>query len=323
MEGVALALHIFGFFAFLVVLWVMGPRSDTRKTWTQFEDPSGWGNTGLATIVGILGPILTLGGADLAVHLAEEVKDAAWVSPRAMVATSIVNYSLAFIMTVTVFSTLGDGDITALISTPLGQPWIQILLNATESIVATNVLTVAVCLLLLFCSVNQVTAASRQLWSFARDRGLPCSAWLAHVPPGWDIPVNAVILTLLSTSILCLIIIGSTFAFNIILSLSAVSIFISNIIVIGCMLRKRIRGEPLLPSRFDLGRAGIIINCIAICYLSMATIVILFPSVPNPSLMAMNWSCLMFGCLVIFSMVYYYLYGRHNYDGPVEYVKSQ
>ncbi|CAG5140244.1 uncharacterized protein ALTATR162_LOCUS667 [Alternaria atra] len=322
MEGIALVLHIFGFFAFLVVLWVMGPRSDTRRTWTQFEDPSGWGNTGLATIVGILGPILTLGGADLAVHLAEEVKDAAWVSPRAMVATSVVNYSLAFIMTVTVFSTLGD-DITVLISTPLGQPWIQILLNATESLVATNIMTVVVCLLLLFCSVNQVTAASRQLWSFARDQGLPCSAWLSYVPPGWDIPVNAVILTLLSTSILCLIIIGSTFAFNIILSLSAVSIFISNIIVIGCMLRKRIRGEPLLPSRFDLGKAGIYINAIAVCYLSLAVVVILFPSVPNPSLADMNWSCLMFGGLVIFSMVYYYLYGRHKYDGPVEYVKQQ
>ena len=180
MEGIALVLHIFGFFAFVVVLWVMGPRSDTKEVWTKFEDPSGWGNTGLATLVGILGPILTLGGADLAVHLAEEVKDAAYVTPRAMVATAIVNYSLAFVMTVTVFSTLGN-DLTAILSTPLGQPWIQILLNATESIVATNIMTVAICLLLLFCSVNQVTACSRQIWSFARDQGLPYSAWLAYV----------------------------------------------------------------------------------------------------------------------------------------------
>lgn len=178
MEGIALVLHVLGFFAFLVVLWVMGPRSD--RVWTKFEDPSGWGNTGLATLVGMLGPMLTIGSADLAVHLAEEVKDAAWVSPRAMVATSIVNYTLAFVMTVTIFSTLGN-DLSTILSTPLGQPWIQILLNATESKAATNIMTVAVILLLLFCSVNQVTAASRQLWSFARDEGLPFSAWLAHV----------------------------------------------------------------------------------------------------------------------------------------------
>lgn len=180
MEGVALVLHVFGFFAFIVVLWVMGPRSDVKDTFTKFEDPSGWGNRGLAILVGLLGPILTIGGSDLAVHLAEEVKDAAYTSPRAMVATSLVNYVLGFTMTVTIFCTLGS-DLDSILNTPLGQPWIQILMNATGSKVATNIMTVAVCIMLLFCCINQLTAASRQLWSFARDDGLPCSGWLAHV----------------------------------------------------------------------------------------------------------------------------------------------
>lgn len=180
LEGFGLVLHVFGFFAFVVVLWVMGPRADKATTWTKFEDPSGWGNTGLATLVGILGPKLTLGDPDLAIHLAEEVKDAAWVSPRAMVSTAIVNYSMAFIMTVTIFSTMGT-DLDALLSTPLGQPWIQILLNATQSLVATNILVVVLCLLLMFSAINQVTASSRQLWSFARDQGLPFSGWLGYV----------------------------------------------------------------------------------------------------------------------------------------------
>jgi choline transport protein len=186
LEGIGLVFHFFGFIAFLVVLWVMGPRGDTKAVWTQFEDPSGWGSSGLATLVGIFAPILTLGGADLAVHLAEEVKDAAYTAPRAMVATAAVNYSLAFIMTVTVFSTLGD-DPMALLATPIGQPWIQSVLNATESKAATNVMVSVVCLLLLFCTVNQVTCSSRQLWSFARDKGLPCSEWLAHV---WSSSLN-------------------------------------------------------------------------------------------------------------------------------------
>jgi len=187
LEGFGLVLHVFGFFAFVVVLWVMGERSDVTTTWTHFEDPSGWGNTGLATLVGILGPILTLGDPDLAVHLAEEVKDAAWVSPRAMVSTAVVNYSLAFIMTVTVFSTLGN-DLDTLLATPLGQPWIQILLNATGSLVATNILVVLICSLLMFSSVNQVTASSRQLWSFARDQGLPFSNWFAYVRSSFPLP---------------------------------------------------------------------------------------------------------------------------------------
>jgi amino acid transporter len=179
-EGVALVLHVFGFFAFIVVLWVMGPRGDTKEVWTKFEDPSGWGSNGVATMVSILGPVLALGVADSACHLAEEVKDAAWVSPRAMVSTAFVNYILGFIMTITAFSTLGD-DPMSLLDSPTGQPWIQIMLNATGSKAAANVMTVAMCLLVLFCAINQVTSSSRQLWSFARDKGLPFSAWLGYV----------------------------------------------------------------------------------------------------------------------------------------------
>jgi choline transport protein len=180
LEGIGLTLHVFGFFSFVVVLWVMGPRSDAKTVWTNFQDNSGWGSKGVATLVGILGPIVTLIGSDSSCHLSEELKDAAWVLPRAMVATALVNYALGFIMTVTIMSTLGD-DIPGLLTTPLGQPWIQVLLNATESRVGTSILTAVLCLLLLFCAINQITTSSRQLFAFARDKGLPFSDFLARV----------------------------------------------------------------------------------------------------------------------------------------------
>lgn len=179
-EGIGLTLHVFGFFAFVVVLWVMAPRSDPKTVWTQFEDNSGWGSKGLSTLVGILGPIVTLIGSDSSCHLSEELRDAAWVLPRAMVATALVNYSLGFVMTVTIMSTLGD-DVSAILSTTFGQPWIQVLFNATESKTATSIMTAVLCLQLLFCSVNQITTSSRQLFAFARDQGLPFSNFLAHV----------------------------------------------------------------------------------------------------------------------------------------------
>lgn len=179
-DGIVMVLHVVGFFVFLVVLWVMGPRSDVRTVWTDFEDSSGWGSKGVATLAGILGPVVTLIGADSSCHLSEELKDAAWVLPRAMVATAVVNYVLGFVMTVTAMSTLGD-DVTALLTTPFGQPWIQILYNATGSKVGTSIMTAFLCLLLLVCSVNQITTTSRQLFAFARDRGLPFSEFISLV----------------------------------------------------------------------------------------------------------------------------------------------
>jgi amino acid transporter len=120
-----------------------------------------------------------------------------------------------------------------------------------------------------------------------------------------------------------LINIGSAIAFNIVIALGGLGIFTANIIVIGCMIRKRILGEPLLPSKFDLGKAGLIVNLIAITYLSLAIVLICFPEIPNPSLADMNWSIVMFAVLVVFAMGYYYLIGKDKYDGPVEYVKRQ
>jgi choline transport protein len=181
-EGIGLTLHVFGFFAFVVVLWVMAPRTPSKVVWTTFQDNSGWGSVGLSTLVGILGPIVTLIGSDSSCHLSEELRDAAWVLPRAMVATALTNYALGFVMTVTIMSTLGS-DVDAILSTSFGQPWIQVIFNATESRAATSVMTAVLCVLLLFCSVNQITTSSRQLFAFARDQGLPFSSFLAHVSP--------------------------------------------------------------------------------------------------------------------------------------------
>jgi choline transport protein len=97
-----------------------------------------------------------------------------------MVATALVNYSLGFIRTVTVISTLGS-DVSELLITPLGQPWIQVLLNATESTLGTSTMIAVLCLLLLFCAVNQIATSSRQLFEFAREKGLPFSNFLAQV----------------------------------------------------------------------------------------------------------------------------------------------
>jgi amino acid transporter len=179
-EGIGLTLHVFGFFAFVVVLWVMAPHANPQSVWTDFQDNSGWGSVGLSTLVGILGPVVTLIGSDSSCHLSEELRDAAWVLPRAMVATALVNYALGFIMTVTIMSTLGD-DVSAILSTRLSQPWIQVLLNATASRTGTSIMTAVLCILFLFCAINQITTSSRQLFAFARDKGLPFSSFLSHV----------------------------------------------------------------------------------------------------------------------------------------------
>ena len=89
------------------------------------------------------------------------------------------------------------------------------------------------------------------------------------------------------------------------------------------MIAKRLRGESLPPSRFSLGRAGLYVNIIAIAFLMLAWVMLLFPSAPHPTPESMNWVCLIFGGTIIFSGMYYVFRGRYKYVGPVEFVKTQ
>jgi choline transport protein len=214
------------------------------------------------------------------------------------------------------------GNVEDALNSPTGQPYVEVLLNATQSKGGTIAMTVLLATLLLFCAINQVTTSSRQLFAFARDNGLPYSSFLCKVQPGWDIPLNAVIVTLIFTVLVSLIIIGSTIPFFIITSLVGVGLTSSYIIAISCIIYKRLKGEALPPSRFSLGRAGLPVNLIAVAFLLLAYVMLFFPAAPHPTPESMNWTILIYGSAIIFSLAYYYIYARHKYVGPVTYVRK-
>lgn len=74
-----------------------------------------------------------------------------------------------------------SGDVQKLMQTPTGEPFIQIFYDVTQSKAAATVMASIVVILLCSCCFSEVATSSRQLWSFARDRGFPASSWLSHV----------------------------------------------------------------------------------------------------------------------------------------------
>ncbi|GAB7354834.1 hypothetical protein MBLNU459_g5215t1 [Dothideomycetes sp. NU459] len=321
LEFLMLLLHYAVWIIFIVVLLMMGPRSSNQAVWGDFEDNSGWGNMPLAVLVGIIGPVTSLTSADSVCHLAEELPDSATWMPRSMIFSAVVNFSISFGMLLALL--YRSGDIADALDSPTGQPYIQILYNATGSRKATAVMIAYIILSLVFCAINMVTTSSRQLWSFARDGGLPFSAQFAKVSPRYHVPTVAISATLVFTVVISLIIIGSSTAFNIIVSLGACAILASYIISISCVLFLRIRGRRLLYSPFSLGKIkGIMINVSALAFLLLAFVMVFWPSAPNPTVESMNWSVLIFGAVVIFALVFYWVKKRHEYKGPVALVRS-
>jgi choline transport protein len=96
----------------------------------------------------------------------------------------------------------------------------------------------------------------------------------------------------------------------------------SYIMSIGCIALKRIRSEPLLPSNFNLGSAGLPLNLVSLVFLVFVFFFSFWPVGRDPAPVGMNWTSLIFAVAMIASLAYYWAKGRHVYVGPVEYVRK-
>jgi choline transport protein len=178
-EGLIVVLHIAGFFAVIIPLWVMGDRSTSSNVFTLFQDNMMWGNLSLAVIIGLTGAASTFVGVEAGAHMAEEVRNAAYVIPRAMMWTWLGNGLLGWIMAITFCYCVGDT--MSVLTTPLGTPFIQVFVNTTGSVGGATALTVLMLVIAIFACVAVMATNSRQLFAFARDNGVPFSNTFSKV----------------------------------------------------------------------------------------------------------------------------------------------
>lgn len=318
-EALVLIIHVFAFFGILVTLWVLSPRADAKAVFTEFSDGGGWGSLGGSTLVGILAGILPLLGADAAVHMSEEVRDAGRTLPLSMIMTTIINGAFGWIMVITYCFCIGS--LEEVITSPTGYPFMQVFYNSTQSASSATAMASFIVIMTIFSNLTMVATSSRQLFAFARDHAVPFSLWFSKVPAGRDVPINAILTTFLISCLLSLINIGSAVALNSITSLATTSLLSSYIVSIGCMIWRRCTKSPLLRSSFSLGQWGLAINIASEAFLVVIFIVTFMPGNPNPTPSEINWSIVIYGAVAFFSLAYYFLRGTHRYEGPVVYVR--
>nr|POE65031.1 putative amino-acid permease c15c4.04c [Quercus suber] len=300
-ENVMLVLHVIGFLAILVTLWITAPKAPSSEVWTGFTDTADWPTTGLAFCVGLTGSITSLIGPDAAVHMSEEIRDASWVVPQAMLWTLLMNGLAGLIMSITFAYCLGPLD--AALQPEFGFAFIGTFYHATDSHAGTTFMTCIITLLTLCSVIANLAAGSRQLFAFARDQGLPFGRWLSHAR--WDLPLNAIAVTFTIASLLSLINLGSSVAFNAILSIGVVSLLSSYIVSISCVIIRRVRGEALLFRRWDLGVWGLPLNIIGLAYLTIIFVFTFFPLGIPVVASNMNWASAAYGGVAIFAALYY------------------
>jgi choline transport protein len=243
-EVFMIVLHIAGFVAILVTLLVMTPElGSNASVWLTSLNEGGWPTQGVSYCVGFLGNVATFVGADASVHLAEEVSNAAVNIPKAIIGAMLINGAVGFAMMVTILYCLGDVD--SVLNTRTEFPFIQIFFNSVGNIAGATVMAAVVLTLTWACAIGITTTASRMTWSFARDNGLPMSRLLSKVSPRTKVPVWATLAVTAIAALLTLIYIGSSTAFNDVISLTITGFYGSYLMPAAFLLYRRIKGEIL------------------------------------------------------------------------------
>ncbi|KAI1024893.1 hypothetical protein LB504_009690 [Fusarium proliferatum] len=316
-EKLTLVLHVTFFIAIIVTMAVTSPTKHSAEwVFSHFENNSGWGNDAVAWSIGLLSSCYVLIGYDGATHLSEEMNNAEMGVPRAMVGCLLVNGPLGFAFLLIILFFMGD--ISAALATPTGFPIIEIFLHMTGSVAAATTMTAMITVMACLSTVPLLTAAARIMWAFARDGGLPFAERIASVDKRRQIPTMSIVVVSFLLMLLSLINIGSTTAFNAILSLAVVSLQASYLIPIILLIWRRLfRPDSLRWGPWRLGKAGLPINIIAVIYLMYTCIFLLFPPYQPITPVNMNYAPVVLGGALVFGCIYWPLRVSKRYVGPL------
>lgn len=128
-----------------------------------------------------------------------------------------------------------------------------------------------------------------------------------------------------TSCLLALINIGSTVAFNAIISLVIASFYSSFILAAAVMLHKRLTAKPgeIVWGPFKLGAAGVPVTILAIMFSTIGIIFSFFPPTVQVTPESMNWSVVVFFGVMVISVVFWMVHGRSVYEGPIREVAPE
>ncbi|OAQ62485.2 GABA permease [Pochonia chlamydosporia 170] len=320
-QNAAFAVHIIVYFTIIIPVWVNAPMATSSYVWTGFENSGGWPSMTLAILIGQLSGTTFQVGIDAATHMSEEVRNAARSVPRAMLSVYVANFIILFPMLVTLCYHIPDSSVA--LNDKTSYPTIYVLRQSMSQGWVTAVLLATIAILV-SSNVTQLTATSRDLYAFSRDRGLPFSAWISQVDKRRNVPTNAAIVTSCISLSLSLIYIGSSVAFYAVTSLFTVALIQCYTLSIACILWRRMYYPNTLPyAQFSLGKYGILINLLGVIYGVWSFFWCFWPESSPVTAEGFNWASPLFVGTLLGALAHYGFIGRHRYSGPVALVEGR
>ncbi|KAM3542963.1 hypothetical protein ARSEF1564_004101 [Beauveria bassiana] len=323
MNAAILVVHVVGY---LLVIGVLAgstkEKHDATFVFTKFQNSTGWDSNFVSWSVGLLSALYAYFSLDTAAHFSEEIPRANVLVPRAMIlqAGATAFMTLPFIITVL----FCIGDISEVLASPIGtmSPFTQILINSTSNVGLSCFLNCISSSVAMAAGFDLWGAASRAIWSMARDKALP--ATLAKLHPRWNVPVLANLVLLLPSIVIFMIYIWNTTAFYGIMAGVLVSFQLSYVVPLGINIFYTTWWKrELTKGPFTMGRFSFPVHVVAFLFGCYMVLFISFP-VNHPVTAAnMNYGSAIIGAISILAIMLWIFYGRNYYYGPLQFTATE
>ncbi|GAB2721188.1 amino acid permease [Nocardia thraciensis] len=263
LNTIGVTVEIVGVLATVAVLFTHADRGPSVVLRTGHAGP---GPYWAAFLVSGLMAAYVMVGFGSAGELSEETKNPRRVAPRAILSAltvSGIGGVLMLLGALMAAPSLDDGR--------LASEGLAYVISAKLSTPAGKVLLGCVAVAILVCTLAIQTAASRLLFSMARDGKLPFARRLSAVHPRFGTPIlPAVVVGVLGIALL-VVNLGNAAIFATLASVGIVTFYLAYLLVTAPLLVRRVTGwpttDPAVPERlFTLGRFGIPLNALAVVW---------------------------------------------------------
>jgi amino acid transporter len=222
-------------------------------------------------LVGLLLAQWTLCGYDASAHVTEETvnprKRTPWAIVLAVVVSIVAGLAMLVVVTLAIpdlaqASSFGDNAFFEILKLRLGPTaafWIVGLVAGA----------------MWLCGLGAMTSASRMVYAFARDHGLPFAPVWARVSPKHRSPANAI--WGLAAFAMCLTL--SVKLYSAVISIATISLYISYGLPMVARLVKRFKGGDELVGPWNIGKWSTMISIIAVVWIGFISVIFVLP--PN------------------------------------------
>ncbi len=302
----------------LIILFLVHVQRSPVKVLTNTASTGtghSWGYLG-ALLIGAIMPLYVMYGFDSAGSLAEETDDPRKKAPKAVLQALATAGTMGFLLILFGAMAISDkgyagitglNGLTSVTTDVLGSTWGKVFL-------ADVALAIFVCCL----AIHAMSV--RILFAMGRDNNLPGGSRLASVSSTRRVPVFPAVLVGIISLLILVFNIYNQYAFEVIIALGIVFMYLAYLGVTIPLLRKRLAGWPgNLPDAqeglFGLGRWGVVTNAIAIVYGASMAINLAWP---RPDFYGaihvyQRWGPIMgISGVVIVGLILYFGYQQHR-----------